>query len=149
MNEFEQLRADNALLREVLSACVEMFDPEFGSSDLNRRLTVKEIRQSIVRTPSDSYEEVLKLRNEVEALKKDAAENKLDRLGRECLRIGRAIQLAAGELPECFEIEIMVEQGAGVVHLIDDEGDRRYFDFDENLSDSIYAAIDAAKGDVA
>lgn len=75
---------------------------------------------------------------------KDAEQEKLSRYDRECLRIGQEIQRAAGELPIGYNIEIDVENGAGTVSLIDDEGNRTDIDTDEYLSGAISDAIDAA-----
>ena len=82
------------------------------------------------------------LRQQLKEGQKDSA---LSRFDAECLRIGKQIQRAAGELPEHYEVEIMVEQGAGSVTLFNPDGDRKDCGAsDIGLSYQIEAAIDAA-----
>lgn len=69
----------------------------------------------------------------------------LDHGVREELSIGKAINRAARDLPEGWEIRIDLERGAGVVHLTDPEGNETMIDGSGELfSDQINAAIDAA-----
>ena len=70
-----------------------------------------------------------------------------DALSREELSIGKAINRAARDLPEGWEIRIDLERHAGVVFLIDPDGNETMSENGELFSDQINAAIDAAKGD--
>lgn len=60
--------------------------------------------------------------------------------------IGRAIQRAAGELPDDWEVELTVERGAASVYLRDPSGAVKAIDVsaDDRLPAEIDAAIDAA-----
>lgn len=58
--------------------------------------------------------------------------------------IGRAINRAAEELPEGYEISIDIERGAGIVELWDGEGDSRIIDSGEPFYAQINEAIDSA-----
>lgn len=68
----------------------------------------------------------------------------LDRGVREELSIGKAINRAARDLPEGWEIRIDLERHAGVVFLIDPDGNEAMSEGGELFSDQINAAIDAA-----
>lgn len=70
----------------------------------------------------------------------------LDRGVREELSIGKAINRAARDLPEGWEIRIDLERHAGVVFLIDPDGNETMSENGEFFSDQINAAIDAARG---
>ena len=70
----------------------------------------------------------------------------LDQGVREELSIGKAINRAARDLPEGWEIRIDLERGAGVVHLTDPDGNETMSEGGELFSDQINAAIDAARG---
>lgn len=72
--------------------------------------------------------------------------NALDQGVREELSIGKAINRAARDLPEGWEIRIDLEQHAGVVFLIDPNGNETMSESGELFSDQINAAIDAARG---
>lgn len=64
---------------------------------------------------------------------------------REETSIGKAVNRAARDLPEGWEIRIDLERHAGVVHLIDPEGNETMIEGNGELfSDQISAAIDAA-----
>jgi hypothetical protein len=64
---------------------------------------------------------------------------------REETSIGKAVNRAARDLPEGWEIRIDLERHAGVVHLIDPEGNETMIEGSGELfSDQISAAIDAA-----
>ena len=76
-----------------------------------------------------------------------AHENALDQTSREELRIGRAINRAARDLPEGWEIRIDLERHAGVVFLVDPDGNETMSEGGELFSDQINAAIDAATGE--
>lgn len=85
-------------------------------------------------------------------LQKQLAEAKRNALGshdvREPTAIGRAVNRAARDLPEGWEIRIDLERGAGAVHLTDPEGKETMIDGSGELfSDQINAAIDAAMGE--
>jgi hypothetical protein len=54
------------------------------------------------------------------------------------------VQRACGELPEGWEIEITLEQGAGCVYLIDPTGERTDIDSADKFDWTIHEAIDAA-----
>lgn len=69
----------------------------------------------------------------------------LDRGVREELSIGKAINRAARDLPEGWEIRIDLERHAGVVFLIDPNGNETMSEGGELFSDQINAAIDAAR----
>ena len=69
-----------------------------------------------------------------------------DALSREELSIGKAINRAARDLPEGWEIRIDLERHAGVVFLIDPDGNETMSEGGELFSDQINAAIDAARG---
>ena len=71
----------------------------------------------------------------------------LDRGAREELSIGKAINRAARDLPEGWGIRIDLERDAGVVFLIDPDGNETMSENGELFSDQINAAIDAAKGE--
>ena len=73
--------------------------------------------------------------------------NALDQVSREELSIGKAINRAARDLPEGWEIRIYLERYAGVVFLIDPDGNETMSEGGELFSDQINAAIDAAKGE--
>ena len=73
--------------------------------------------------------------------------NALDQASREELSIGKAINRAARDLPEGWEIRIDLERHAGVVFLIDPDGNETMSEGGELFSDQINAAIDAARGD--
>ena len=78
---------------------------------------------------------------------KDSVTDALGQGVREELSIGKAINRAARDLPEGWEIRIDLERGAGVVHLTDPEGNETMIDGSGELfSDQINAAIDAARG---
>lgn len=68
----------------------------------------------------------------------------LDQGVREELSIGKAINRAARDLPEGWEIRIDLERHAGVVFLIDPNGNETMSEGGELFSDQINAAIDAA-----
>jgi len=68
-------------------------------------------------------------------------------LNREELSIGKAINRAAHDLPEGWEIRIDLERHAGVVFLIDPDGNETMSENGEFFSDQINAAIDAARGE--
>ena len=68
----------------------------------------------------------------------------LDHGVREELSIGKAINRAARDLPEGWEIRIDLERHAGVVFLIDPDGNETMSEGGELFSDQINAAIDAA-----
>ena len=70
----------------------------------------------------------------------------LDQGVREELSIGKAINRAARDLPEGWEIRIDLERHAGVVFLIDPNGNETMSEGGELFSDQINAAIDAARG---
>ena len=70
-----------------------------------------------------------------------------DALSREELSIGKAINRAARDLPEGWEIRIDLERHAGVVFLVDPDGNETMIENDRPFSDQINAAIDAAKGE--
>lgn len=70
----------------------------------------------------------------------------LDHGVREELSIGKAINRAARDLPEGWEIRIDLERHAGVVFLIDPDGNETMSEGGELFSDQINAAIDAARG---
>lgn len=70
----------------------------------------------------------------------------LDQGVREELSIGKAINRAARDLPEGWEIRIDLERHAGVVFLIDPDGNETMSEGGELFSDQINAAIDAARG---
>lgn len=63
---------------------------------------------------------------------------------REDYAIGAALQRAAGELPEGYEIRVEVERGAGTVRLFGPEGDGIEGIEADTLADEINEAIDAA-----
>lgn len=69
----------------------------------------------------------------------------LDQGVREELSIGKAINRAARDLPEGWEIRIDLERHAGVVFLIDTDGNETMSEGGELFSDQINAAIDAAR----
>lgn len=69
----------------------------------------------------------------------------LDHGVREELSIGKAINRAARDLPEGWEIRIDLERHAGVVFLIDPDGNETMSEGGELFSDQINAAIDAAR----
>lgn len=69
----------------------------------------------------------------------------LDQGVREELSIGKAINRAARDLPEGWEIRIDLERHAGVVFLIDPDGNETMSEGGELFSDQINAAIDAAR----
>ena len=69
----------------------------------------------------------------------------LDQGVREELSIGKAINRAARDLPEGWEIRIDLERHAGVVFLIDPNGNETMSEGGELFSDQINAAIDAAR----
>ena len=73
--------------------------------------------------------------------------NALDQASREELSIGTAINRAARDLPEGWEIRIDLKRYAGVVFLIDPDGNETMSENDKPFSDQINAAIDAAKGE--
>ena len=73
--------------------------------------------------------------------------NALDQASREELSIGRAINRAARDLPEGWEIRIDLERHAGVVFLVDPDGNETMSENGELFSDQINAAIDATKGE--
>lgn len=54
------------------------------------------------------------------------------------------VQRACGELPEGWEIEILLENGAGCVYLIDPKGERTDFDNADKFDWTIHDAIEAA-----
>ncbi|MFM0218238.1 hypothetical protein [Paraburkholderia caledonica] len=54
------------------------------------------------------------------------------------------VQRACGELPEGWEIEILLERGAGCVYLIDPNGERCDIDNADKFDWTIQEAIDAA-----
>jgi hypothetical protein len=56
----------------------------------------------------------------------------------------RAMQRAAGELPEGWEIVIGVERGAGWVDVTDWDGNPHETCPDDSLAQQVHAAIDAA-----
>jgi hypothetical protein len=58
------------------------------------------------------------------------------------LALGRAIERAAGELPEGYELVVEVEKGAGTVALIDTDGDR----IEELTGDTLAAQVESAIG---
>lgn len=60
--------------------------------------------------------------------------------------IGAAIQRAAGELPDGFNVEISVERGSGSVTILNPDGQLTAMDVDSDnrLAAEIHAAIDAA-----
>lgn len=65
---------------------------------------------------------------------------------REETNIGKAVNRAARDLPEGWEIRIDLERHAGVVHLIDPEGNETMIEGGGELfSDQISTAIDAAR----
>ena len=66
---------------------------------------------------------------------------------REELSIGKAINRATRDLPEGWEIRIDLERHAGVVSLVDPDGNETMIENDRPFSDQINAAIDAAKGE--
>lgn len=68
----------------------------------------------------------------------------LDQGVREELSIGKAINRAARDLPEGWVIRIDLERRAGVVFLIDPDGNETMSEGGELFSDQINAAIDAA-----
>ena len=70
----------------------------------------------------------------------------LDQGVREELSIGKAINRAARDLPEGWEVRIDLERHAGVVFLIDPNGNETMSEGGELFSDQINAAIDAARG---
>jgi hypothetical protein len=61
------------------------------------------------------------------------------------MELGKAIERAAGELPEGFDLYVELERGAGVavLHLPDTDASKHDFDGD-TLADHINAAIDYA-----
>ena len=63
---------------------------------------------------------------------------------REDYAVGAALQRAAGELPEGFEICVEVERGAGTVRLYGPEGDEIKGIEGDGLADEINEAIDTA-----
>jgi hypothetical protein len=64
----------------------------------------------------------------------------------ECLHIGQAIQRGAGELPEGYELQVLVEKGAGTVHLSGFDGVAIPLkDRDGGLSTEIDQAVNRAK----
>lgn len=81
------------------------------------------------------------------ALSTAAQRDALDQGVREELSIGKAINRAARDLPEGWEIRIDLERHAGVVFLIDPDGNETMSEGGELFSDQINAAIDAAKGE--
>lgn len=70
----------------------------------------------------------------------------LDQGVREELSIGKAINRAARDLPEGWEIRIDLERHAGVVFLIDPDGNETMSEGGEPFSDQINTALDAARG---
>ena len=81
-----------------------------------------------------------------DALKADAERTKLTKIERECLLIGKEIQRAAGELPDGYELEILVERGYGGVTL--NKPNYTQIEFDDTvdgLSHCITQAVDAAR----
>jgi hypothetical protein len=65
------------------------------------------------------------------------------------VRIGSAIERAAEQLPDGYEISIELERGSGVVRLFvpplgDDEGGEVKSDWDCDFADSINAALEHA-----
>ena len=70
-----------------------------------------------------------------------------DALSREELSIGKAINRAARDLPEGWGIRIDLERHAGVVFLVDPDGNETMSENGELFSDQINAAIDAARGE--
>lgn len=70
--------------------------------------------------------------------------NALDQASREELSIGKAINRAARDLPEGWEIRIDLERYAGAVFLIYPDGNETMSENAELFSDQINAAIDAA-----
>lgn len=94
---------------------------------------------------SEKAEDSDSLKAQLAACKKDAETSKLSHIDRECLRIGREIQRAAGLLPVCYEINIQIEKDAGWVTLCDSNGDEQCFsDTSDGISWCISKAIDAA-----
>lgn len=83
----------------------------------------------------DAQDEVRRLREENERLRKDAA-------------VGAAIQRAAAELPVGDMIEITVDKGSATVVIYYDDGDWETMDIDgdNRLASEINAAIDATLG---
>ena len=75
-----------------------------------------------------------------------ASQDALDQGVREELSIGKAINRAARDLPEGWEIRIDLERHAGVVFLIDPDGNETMSEGGELFSDQINAAIDAPRG---
>jgi hypothetical protein len=66
----------------------------------------------------------------------------------ECLHIGQAVQRGAGELPEGYELQVLVEKGAGTVHLSGPDGESIPLkDRDGGLSAEIDQAVNTARGE--
>lgn len=61
--------------------------------------------------------------------------------------VGAAIQRAAGELPDGYEIHLEVERGAGTVRLYDPSGDEVDGIEGDTIADEIIEAISIAKGE--
>lgn len=102
-------------------------------------------RDALARTKLSDQAAYVALRAERDALRADAERTKLTKIERECLLIGKEIQRAAGELPEGYEIEILVERGYGGVTLERPDYTRLVFDDTvDGLSHCITQAVDTA-----
>jgi len=79
-----------------------------------------------------------------------AAEQRAEARGRDA-EVGAAIQRAAGELPENFEIEMGIERGSASVYMRNSDAETVCMDVDADnrLAAEINAAIDAALASVA
>lgn len=148
--EIDQLRAENADFKRALSGndvanmvyareCAElraeverlqaMTSVTCGVGDGSGRL--------FVHGDYDSIKRVQSLIFDVEALRKDAERY---------VPLHEAIQRAAGELPEGWEIRLCIERHGGAVELIGPEGTE---DFDTNNERLDYTVIDALEAAMA
>ena len=124
-------------------------EPDINTaSHINTRIvgyTAGKVRQYASDETKRLTDALQEMTAERDALKADAERTKLTRIERECLLIGKEIQRAAGELPEGYEIEILVERGYGGVTLNKPNYTQVEFnDTVDGLSHCITQAIDAA-----
>lgn len=109
------------------------------------------IRFNAEAEPQDDSETALYSQTAIDTLRAQLAEAQRNALGshdvREPTSIGCAVNRAARDLPEGWEIRIDLERGAGAVFLIDPDGNETMSEGGELFSDQINAAIDAAMGE--
>ena len=121
--------------------------------DMGGGCVEKDNAAQVTRLKNDAaifYEAAAGLLATNDALRTQLAEAQRNALGshdvREPTSIGCAVNRAARDLPEGWEIRIYLERHAGVVFLIDPDGNETMSEGGELFSDQINAAIDAAKG---